>query len=186
MQRIGTIITIILAAGIVFLVYQYYINTPAGKGYVPVIGNVQSMVLSSPDFQNGGQIPVKYTCDGPDVNPSLNFSTVSVFAKSLVLTVEDPDSNNFTHWVIFNINPASNGIEENSEPQTDGIEGINDFGSVGYGGPCPQSGTHHYVFKLYSLKTILKLKRGATKQQVLNAIQGNIIEETQLLGMYKR
>ena len=145
------------------------------------------MTIKSSAFENNGKIPSRYTCDGENVSPPFDFFTIPVAAKSLVLIVEDPDSpsKNFTHWIVFNINPLINGFEENTIPDNS-LEGLNDFGEPHYGGPCPNSGSHKYIFKLYALNTYLNLEKGATKQQVLNALVGNIVEESQITGVYER
>lgn len=145
------------------------------------------MKLATNAFENNERFDPKYTCDAENISPSITFFTVPVEARSLALIVEDPDSptGNFTHWVLFNINPLINGFEENNIP--DGaIEGVNDFGEPKYGGPCPNSGVHKYVFKLYALDKKLELKRGATKQEVQEAMKGHIIEDTQIIGLYER
>lgn len=145
------------------------------------------MEIASPVFQHNGLIPQKYTCDSEDVNPPLNIMEVPTNAQSLVLIVDDPDapSGDFVHWVVWNINPGILSIEENSVPEG-GIQGTTDFGDVGWGGPCPPSGVHHYYFKLYALDTKLDLPVSSKKADVEKAMQGHIIEQAELIGLYER
>ncbi len=145
------------------------------------------MTLKSPAFENNQPIPSKYTCDGTDVNPPLTFSDIPYGTKSLVLIVDDPDSpsKDFTHWIVFNIEPYSTGFPENYTSSNITL-GKNDFGKSAYGGPCPNTGEHRYVFKLYALNTILLLQEGASKAEVLSNIQGYVIEQAELIGLYKR
>lgn len=145
------------------------------------------MAITSISFKNNGKIPAKYTCDDASVNPQLSFHAVPTDAKSLVLIVEDQDSlpKGFAHWIVFDIDPISNGIDENTVP--DGAqEGTNDFGALGYGGPCPSSGTHRYVFKLFALDTTLGLQRGVKKDEILSKIQGRVLDEAELIGTYEK
>lgn len=146
------------------------------------------MTIASAAFQHNKYIPAEYTCDGANHNPPLTFSQVPQNAQSLVLIVEDPDAPsipNFTHWVIYNIPPATPQILENQVPPNS-ILGITDFGEVGYGGPCPPHGTHRYFFKIYALDTILDLPQGASKKEVLDAMEGHVIDSAELVGLYKR
>jgi Raf kinase inhibitor-like YbhB/YbcL family protein len=133
------------------------------------------------------RIPEKHTCDGADVSPSLELIDVPPEAKSLVLIVDDPDSPSrvWSHWVLCNIPPLTKEITEGSIPRGT-IEGINDFGKVGYGGPCPHKGTHRYQFKLFALDTKLDFSEKPTKPQVEEAMQGHIIDKTLLIGIYSR
>lgn len=145
------------------------------------------MKLTSPAFANNGKIPSKYTCEGEDVNPPLVFSDVSEDTKSFVLIVEDPDApaKTWVHWVVFNIPPSTREIDEDTIPD-DALLGRTDFGNKSYGGPCPPSGTHRYIFKLYALDTELDLEVGVTKREVEYAMQGRIIDEAHLTGLFSR
>ncbi|MEM3154502.1 MAG: YbhB/YbcL family Raf kinase inhibitor-like protein [Candidatus Woesearchaeota archaeon] len=152
------------------------------------------MKLSSSAFANNGKIPSKYTCDGENINPPLEFSNVPANAKSLVLIMDDPDIPGFVkqkfgisvwdHWIVFNIPPNTKKIEENQEPQ--GIKGITTSKTLKYNGPCPPDKEHRYFFKLYALDKMLDLKEGATKEQVLEAIKGHVLAEAELMGRYQR
>ena len=145
------------------------------------------MKIISSAFENNTKIPSKYTCDGENVNPPLEFVAVPEKAKSLVLIVDDPDalSKTWAHWIVYNIDPQILSVKENSKVET-GIEGITDFGNQGYGGPCPPSGTHRYFFKLYALDKVLDLPQNATKQMVEKAMEGHMIEKSELIGLSKR
>ena len=142
------------------------------------------MKLSSLDFEHEGHIPEKFTCDGEDISPSLIIEDVPEGTKRLALIVEDPDApaGIWIHWVVFNIH-ITDVIEEDEIP---GIQGINDFRKLDYGGPCPPSGTHRYFFKLYALDTKLDLEEGCRKKDLLKAMEGHILAETELIGLYQR
>lgn len=145
------------------------------------------MKILSSAFKNNAEIPSKYTCDGDNVNPPLEFVGIPESAKSLVLIVDDPDAptNTWIHWVVYSISPKTTNVEKNSIPEG-GIEGMTDFGKLGYGGPCPPSGTHRYFFKLYALDTTLNLPQSATKQMIEQKMQGQIIDQAGLIGLYSR
>jgi Raf kinase inhibitor-like YbhB/YbcL family protein len=142
--------------------------------------------LTSAAFEDNARIPPKYTCDGKDVNPSLALKNVPAQAKSLVLTVTDPDASEgiWTHWVIYNIPPNTGEIIENTNP---GIEGLSDFGKYTYGGPCPPDDRlHHYIFRVYALNAILNINEGPSISEVEKAAQEHIIAKTQLIGTYQK
>jgi len=153
------------------------------------------LAITSSAFEQNGRIPSKYTCDGDrSVSPPLVFSGVPEGAKSLALIMDDPDvpkvlhpDGVFDHWVLFNILP---GVREIAEGQTVGTAGANGGGKNAYTGPCPppqyEPSEHRYIFVLYALDTILPLKEGATKQEVLKAINGHVIQQAELIGKYKR
>jgi hypothetical protein len=151
-----------------------------------------AMQLDSPAFDHGQPIPEKYSCDGQDVSPPLQISGVPDNARSLALLSDDPDAppGDWVHWIIFNLPPDTASLPENvpPEPKLDNgaAQGVNSFRKMGYGGPCPPSGTHRYFFKLYALDTELDLKPGATKQELLDAMQAHTIEQTELMGTYAR
>ncbi len=145
------------------------------------------MNITSNSFKNNCNIPSKYTCDGENINPQINFIDIPVGARSLVLIVDDPDapSKTWVHWLLWNIPSTVNSIDENSVP-LNVIKGINDFGKLEYGGPCPPSGVHRYFFKLYALDILIDLPVGATKSQLLEAIKDHVIEEAVLIGKYEK
>lgn len=138
-------------------------------------------------FANNEKIPSKYTCDGEDLAPELTVTEVPSEAKSLVLIVDDPDApmGTWVHWVVYNIPTSTVKIDAKNLPK-EAKEGITDFGRLGWGGPCPPSGTHRYFFKLYAIDTTLDLAEGATKSQVEKEIKNHIVEKAELIGLYKR
>ncbi|RZN37886.1 MAG: YbhB/YbcL family Raf kinase inhibitor-like protein [Methanophagales archaeon ANME-1-THS] len=142
------------------------------------------MRLTSPDFEPGAVIPKRFTCDGNNINPTLIIEGIPAETKSLALIIEDPDAprGTFVHWVVYNI-PVVSRIDENSIP---GTQGLNDFRKMDYGGPCPPSGTHRYVFKLYALDVELALAGGVDKNALEDAMQGHILDAAELLGRYTR
>jgi len=150
------------------------------------------MNLTSSAFTEGNMIPVKYTCDGEDVSPPLVWSGVPAGTKALALICDDPDApvGTWVHWVLFNLPPDSMGLPEGVPAvktlENGGVHGKNSWRRVGYGGPCPPSGTHRYFFKLYALDQPLTLTSSATAKHVRAAMQGHILAEAQLMGRYKR
>jgi len=143
--------------------------------------------ISSEAFKQNGQIPSKYSCDGADINPPLMIENVPTTAMSLALIVDDPDApaGTWVHWVMWNINPSSKVIKENTVPQ--GAEqGMNDFRKRSYGGPCPPSGTHRYFFKLYALDSTLTLGPNTNKASLEKAMKGHVLAQSELIGLYKR
>ena len=149
--------------------------------------------VKSPKFKYGDFIPQKYTCDGQDVSPPLNWNNYPENTKSFVLIVDDPDApiGIFTHWVVYDIPANINHLEENfpKKAVVNGIkQGINDFGNIWYGGPCPPPGKpHRYFFKIYALDIpTLNLPAGATKEQVEQKMLNHIIAQGKLIGLYKR
>jgi Raf kinase inhibitor-like YbhB/YbcL family protein len=158
--------------------------------------NMRTFKIKSPAFADGDTMPVKFTCDGDDVSPKLEWSGVPDGAKSLALICDDPDApmGTWVHWVMFNLPPEMTKINEKYAPSrgisenNDGIiDGINDFRCPGYNGPCPPKGpAHRYFFKLYALDTVLNLKTGASKTDVEKAMSGHILGQTELIGKYQR
>jgi Raf kinase inhibitor-like YbhB/YbcL family protein len=144
-----------------------------------------SISITSSSFQAGGDIPAKFTCDGTNVSPALQIGGVPNEAKSLVLIVDDPDAPRglFTHWIIWNIDPKTTRVAENSAPAA-GVQGTNDFGKRNYGGPCPPSGTHRYFFKIFALDTKLELKPNARRAELDAAMRGHVLAQGELMGRY--
>jgi hypothetical protein len=148
--------------------------------------------ITSSAFEEGGLIPAKYTCDGADVSPPLQWDAVPEGTKSVALICDDPDApmGTWVHWVLFNLPSDAKELAENipaEETLPNGAkQGVNDFGRIGYGGPCPPGGTHRYFFKIYALDTEVGLEAGADKRQLLKAMEGHILEQGQLVGKYKR
>lgn len=151
------------------------------------------MKITSSVFDYGHNIPVKYTGDGVDVSPPLSWVGVPEEAKSIVIIADDPDApmGTWVHWVIFNIPAEMDGLDEGVKPYVkpddEILQGKNDFGKIGYGGPMPPKGLEHrYFFKIYALDSMLSLESGVTKQEVINAMQGHILAEGELMGTYQR
>lgn len=150
------------------------------------------MKLESTAFSNNGLIPKQYTCDGEDISPPLSWGEPPAETKSFVLICDDPDApfGTFVHWVLYNLPPETRQLSENrprnAEFSNGAVHGKTDFGKLGYGGPCPPSGTHRYFFKLYALDRQLNLGSGATKKQVEAAMKGHVLASAELMGRYTR
>lgn len=155
-----------------------------------------ALTLTSESFSHNQSIPAKHTCDDQDISPSLAWRGVPADTKSLVLIVDDPDAPDpaapkmtWVHWVLYNIPPDTVGLAEgtsgaNLPPGT--LQGMNDWQRTGYGGPCPPVGTHRYFHKLYALDTILPDLQIPTKAVLEKAMQGHIIANSELIGLYQR
>nr|WP_237266260.1 YbhB/YbcL family Raf kinase inhibitor-like protein [Thermococcus cleftensis] len=146
-------------------------------------------------FHNGDYIPVEFTCDGENVNPPIFIGHIDPNAKSLVIIMDDPDApgGTFTHWIAWNIPPLGE-IPKGVPPQgvvdapVKMVQGRNDFGKIGYGGPCPPKGhgVHHYHFRVYALDTVLELDPGASRKELERAMEGHVIQMGELVGLYGR
>jgi hypothetical protein len=151
-----------------------------------------SFELTSPVFAPGESIPRKYTCDGDDVSPPLEWGDPPQGTQSFALIADDPDApmGTWVHWVLYDLPAGTRALPESvpADPQLagGGRHGENSWPRLGYGGPCPPSGTHRYFFKLYALDTMLDLESGATKRQVLQAIEGHVLAQAELMGTYAR
>lgn len=145
------------------------------------------MKIKSPDFHNRGEIPAEFTCDGDNISPTLEIDDVPIEAKSLVLVVDDPDAPNgdWSHWLVWNIDPYITLIPENTTPHG-AIEGTTDFGSTGYNGPCPPSGVHRYYFKLFALDDIIDLDSDSDKEVLMDEIEDKVIDQATIIGLYRR
>lgn len=143
--------------------------------------------VTSLAFKNNELIPVKYTCDGVDVNPPLSISGVPKKTKSLALIVTDPDSHlgDWIHWLVWNISPDVKEIEEYSVPQ-DAVEGMTNWEESGYNGPCPSVNTHRYFFKVVALDIEIDLDKTADIKQLSKAMENHILAEGKIMGRYKR
>lgn len=155
-------------------------------------GGKTEMKITSTAFKEGEMISSKYTCDGDNISPQLSWSDSPEKTKSFALIADDPDApvGDWVHWVIYNIPPSVNELQEQfprDKSLKDGtLQGITDFKKTGYDGPCPPGGTHRYYFKLYALDITLNKNPELTKQELLRAMEGHIIAEAQLMGKYKR
>lgn len=148
--------------------------------------------ITSSAFENEGMIPAKYTCDGADISPPLQWEEIPEGAESIALICDDPDApmGTFVHWVVFNLPADTEQLDENVPSEktlpNGARQGTSDFGKIGYGGPCPPSGTHRYFFKMYALDAQVDLEAGASKSDLLKAMEGHIVAQGQLIGKYKR
>lgn len=144
------------------------------------------MIVRSPAFNHEELIPSKYTCDGEDMSPPLAIDGIPTGTVSLALVVDDPDAPGKTwdHWVLFNVPATTTRFGEGAD--NIGTVGTNSWGKPSYGGPCPPSGEHRYLFRVFALDTVLELELGAFKEDVLRAMEGHILESTTLMGRYSR
>lgn len=153
-----------------------------------IINTISPMLLSSPAFDNNCDIPLKYTCEGENINPPLVFKDVPKEAKSLALVVDDPDApqGDWVHWLVWNMDSTTTtGIAEHSVPP-EAIQGMTDFGQQQYGGPCPPIGIHHYYFKLYALDIKLNISSFSDKTALEKAMENHILAKAELIGTYKK
>lgn len=158
---------------------EEFTNTKGGK-----------MKLTSV-FEHNEKIPAKYTCDGENISPELIISDVPEGTKNLVLIVDDPDApmGTYTHWLLYNIPPDTAKITPDSISELldkGAMQGVNNFGTTHYGGPCPPFGVHRYFFKLFAIDSDLNIIPNATKSEIQNAIREHILEKTELIGLYSR
>jgi len=154
---------------------------------------MEQISISSDAFNNGSSLPVEYTCDGEDRSPALSWDTVPAGTHSIALIVDDPDAPGKTwiHWVIYNIPANTTGlpaaVPKNKTLDDGSLQGTNDFGRIGYDGPCPPPGKpHRYFFKVYALDTTLSLKSGAIKSQLEAAMSEHILAQGEMVGEYGR
>lgn len=201
MRRVWCIGTVLLLMGVAASVAGT--NPPLYKSE----GNVASaetrkgaiamtLVITSPAFSHNEEIPSKYTCDGEDISPALEWSGLPEGTKSIALIVDDPDAPDpaapkmtWVHWVLYNIPPSANGLPEavRSHDLPKGTkEGLNDWKRTGYGGPCPPIGRHRYFHKLYALDTVLPDLGTPTKKDLEKAIAAHILAEGEMVGRYQR
>lgn len=189
MKKLKIFIILFVVIFIILICFKYIKNQNRIVYQKPqsILIKESNMQIRSLVFENNQFIPKKYTCDGENINPPLEFKNVPKEAKSLVLIVDDPDApfRTFTHWIVWNIDPRTTLIDEGKIP-SGAIEGINDFGKNSYGGPCPPSGIHHYYFKLYALDKKLDISEKSKKKDLEDAMKGHIIDYTELIGLYKR
>lgn len=169
------------------LLIVFFVSTALSREDKNVSAQIKAMKLSSPAFGENGLIPAKYTCDGQDINPPLLIENVPPETKSLALIVDDPDapSGMWVHWVVWNIDPNTTAINENSVP-AGASQGLNNFRKHDFGGPCPPSGSHRYFFKIYALDTTINAGRNAVKTDIEKAMKGHILSQAQIMGRYAR
>jgi Raf kinase inhibitor-like YbhB/YbcL family protein len=176
-----------------FLVAAALVSVPGLARASDKEASVMTIKLTSPAFKEGEAIPSKFTCDGTNVSPALGWTGVPEGTKSLALICDDPDApmGTWVHWVLYNVPPDSTSLPEGvpgEEKAKSGMtQGKNDFGKIGYGGPCPPPGKpHRYFFKIYALDTKIIMKAGATKRDLEKGMEKHILAQGQLMGTYKR
>ena len=142
--------------------------------------------VSSSAFKDGGEIPSEFTCDGLDLSPPLSITDIPKETTTLSIIMDDPDApmGTFTHWLVWNISPNKTQFTKGEE--FDSVQGRTSFGAIGYGGPCPPSGTHRYFFRIYALDIKLDLKQGSNAKNLESAISGHVLAEATLMGRYSR
>lgn len=148
-----------------------------------------TLTVTSSAFAHEGAIPALYSCDGDDISPPISWGNAPAGTQSFVLICDDPDAiGTWVHWVVFNVPGDATGLPEDvpdDQALSNGaLQGKNSWSRIGYGGPCPPMGAHHYVFNVYALDTMLPLAAGASKTQVLNAMSGHILGRGELIGIY--
>ncbi len=148
--------------------------------------------ITSPTFNEGEHIPIRFSCNDVNVSPPLDFEDIPETTVSIALILEDPDAPGglFTHWIIFNLPADTKNLPEHimgRELMDDGSKhGLNSFGLVGYGGPCPPKGTHRYFFKIYALDEKLDLPPLIRRDEILDAMEGHILDKGELMGVFTR
>lgn len=168
----------------------FFINPSNPKQEQPLMKNdvdATKLQLSSPAFENSRPIPERYSCQGQNISPPLSIKGVPAAAESLAIIMHDPDApaGDWLHWTIWNIAPQTTQLREGSLPGGT-TEGITDFGTIGYGGPCPPSGTHRYFFELYALDSKLDLPDGSRRGELEEAIQKHLLTKAELVGLFTR
>ena len=153
---------------------------------------MSEFTLESSAFEEGGSIPRQHTCDGKDSSPPLSWTDAPEKTASFALLVEDPDApgKTWVHWVLYDLPPTTaslpEGVPQKPKLESGGVQGVNDFRKVGYGGPCPPSGTHRYIFELSAVDRRLGLPAGSNRDQVAAAMEGHILAKARLTGRYSR
>jgi Raf kinase inhibitor-like YbhB/YbcL family protein len=175
------------------LILVYTVCTPGG---LPRTEETMPLTITSTAFTDGGEIPSRYTCQGDDISPPLDWRGVPETARSLVLIVDDPDAPDpeaprmtWVHWVLFNLPTDTTGLTEGITPEDlpPGTgEGMNNWNRTGYGGPCPPIGRHRYFHKLYALDTVLEFSGKPNARMLESAMEGHIIGQAELVGTYRK
>ena len=195
MKRLATL----CLGGLILLVFcadGYASKHSADRGH-PKKGDVtMTLTITSPAFSHDGEIPARFTCDGEDISPALEWSGMPEGAKSMVLIVDDPDAPDpaapkmiWVHWVLYNLPTNAAGLPEGVKAADlpEGTkEGLNDWKRSGYGGPCPPIGRHRYFHKLYALDVVLPDLGTPTKKEIEKAMEGHILADAELIGTYQR
>lgn len=185
---------LMMLLGVVFLLMMVFTGCGCDDGDSDgVTTPTTSLTVSSTAFASQAAIPVQYSCDGTNISPPLQWSGAPLETQSFALILDDPDAprGTFVHWVLYNMPATTTSLGEAVSPggslPTGSLEGVNDLGNQGYGGPCPPAGsTHRYYFRLYALDTMLNLAAGASRAQVDQAMSGRILAQGELMGFYSR
>src|SRR5437764_6899682 len=191
-NRSSRITEAVALAGLILLFACRSSSAPTAADQAMKGAGTMAFTLQSSAFQNGGSIPKKFTCEAADVSPELAWSGAPEKTQSFALIADDPDApmGTWVHWVIYDLPPNAAKLSEavpKQEQAASSTQGKNDFGKIGYGGPCPPPGKpHRYFFKLYALKTKLNLKPGVPRRDVENAMRGHVIGQAEVMGKYGR
>jgi len=179
MKKPVLLVVLVLAVALVFFVL---INKSKTNNIM------QTLKITSSAFKEGGSIPAKHTCDGEDVNPQILIEDIPTNAKTLALIMDDPDApmGVWDHWVKFDIPVSGVVFEIDEEVEPAGVSGKSSSGSLSYHGPCPPDKEHRYFFKIYALDSRFDLPEGSSKSEVLNAMEGHILAQGELMGKYDR
>ncbi len=195
LNKLLYIVIVIVLVVLAISLFMYYTATKTVSILSEKLDKPMSIAVYSPAFSYGSRIPVKYTCDGLDVSIPVKWdpNTLPKGTRSLVLVMFDPDAPRgvFIHWILYNIPLNITEIPENipRKPLVKGVglQGINDFGRIGYGGPCPPKGSsHRYFIRLFALDTVLDLKPGASIKELEEALRGHILAYGETMGVYGR
>lgn len=173
---------------IVPVLFILLLTSVAAVAEPPGNAPAEKFTMTSPAFEEGGIIPQRFTCSGENLSPPLKWSAPPGETRSFALILDDPDaaSGTFVHWVVFNIGPGVRALPEGTDLRN-AVQGSNDFGKKGYGGPCPPPGpTHRYFFNLYALDKPVDLSGSIRKSDLLSAMKGHIIAEARLMGRFSR
>lgn len=184
-------IWIVLGTLFLAIAAWYYLPKVQEESQGETTRSSMALTITSPAFEMNGSIPELFTCDGKNISPELVFNGIPTTAKSLALTMEDPDvpksiraDGMWNHWIMWNIPPTTTGIKEGTMPE--GVSGTGTGGKTTYAGPCPPDREHRYFFTLYALDSQLSLPQGSSKEKLLQALAPHIIEKAVLIGTYNR
>ena len=198
MRRLYLVVSITIIILISIIIVGVYQMRFFGESKEKIINNLKenvekSIMISSDSFEENGYIPVRYTCDGEDISPEIHWSNIPEGTASIVIVMYDPDapSDYFIHWIIYNIPPQITQLPEGESGggrrSNIGSEARNDFGRIGYGGPCPPPGKpHRYYFLVLALDTFINVKTGSKPVDILKSIRGHIIAYGEFMGLYRR
>lgn len=183
---LGVVILLLLSLGTAWALQQQGQADMAGSASLPTLH------VASSSFADGDSMPPRLTCDGLNLSPNIQLPSPPTGTKSFVIVMDDPDApSGFTHWLAYNISADTRDLAEGAsgikKHLDHGAEGVNSFGNIGYGGPCPPEGNpHHYVFHVYALDVNPALQPGNTRQVLAAVVKGHILAEGQITGLYGR